>query len=348
MRAAAQRFLHTDGGFTLPAPVKMHPSELPLTLSADVLRLPYLPATRLVLAEIVSLFAATGCCDASDPHFAARLTINKDTVSVAVGKLEADGLITKVVVPVQGGKYRTLTPNPGAIAAKAATNAYPEVPVNTRRNFRRVEEKADSQTGISGLHTPEIPVAHAGNSGLHTPEKPVSHAGISGGNIPYNNTGNITSPNNDAAGAAALGSEKKIEPSLPALAVASHTEGGAADVATSITKRRLLMRDSPLAEFTAFVSFWQAAAEKNPATYAPYAEADLLYYHDALLGWSNAEGKTKFDWLSTILGSMRRDAEKGGVRRLGAKPGAPSQVATRQTVIEETLAARRARRAQMS
>ncbi|MGI4822694.1 MAG: hypothetical protein ACRYFV_15905 [Janthinobacterium lividum] len=89
-----------------------------------MLRLPYPPATRLVLAEIVSLYASNaGCCDASDAHFAARLTINKDTANVAVKLLEADGLVTKVVTRLPTGFYRTLTPNPAAIAAKAATNA---------------------------------------------------------------------------------------------------------------------------------------------------------------------------------------------------------------------------------
>ncbi|MGI4822693.1 MAG: hypothetical protein ACRYFV_15900 [Janthinobacterium lividum] len=66
------------------------------------------------------------------------------------------------------------------------------------------------------------------------------------------------------------------------------------------------MRDSPVGSFPAFAEVWQAATKANPETYLPYAEADLKHYHDALLGCSNAEGKTKFDWLSTILGSMRR------------------------------------------
>ena len=107
------------------APVKMHPSEVALTLSADVLRLPYLPAVRLVLAEIVSLYAATGRCNASDPHFAARLSVSRDTVTRAIGQLHAEGVIVRVTDEARGN-YRTLTPVPAAIAAKSATNPYPQ------------------------------------------------------------------------------------------------------------------------------------------------------------------------------------------------------------------------------
>ena len=329
------------------APVKMHPSEIALTLSADVLRLPYPPATRLVLAEIVSLYSANaGCCDASDPHFAARLTINKDTVSVAITKLEADGLLSKVVVPVQGGKYRTLTPNPAAIAAKAATNAYPEVEINTRRNFRRVEEKADSHAGNPGLHTPEFPVSHAVFSGLHTPEFPISHAGFSGGNIPFNIPVENTL-NNDAAGAAALGSEKKIGEGFSSTALPAEVEVSAPPVALAPPAKGLhLMRLSSVATFPAFVQAWDTAAAANPDTYADYTNADLLHYHTALLDWSNSNGKKKLDWLATIRASMRNDVGKGLLRRLGAKPSATGQVGARQAVIEDTLAARRARRGQ--
>lgn len=246
------------GGLAPTAPAKMHPSEIALTLPAEILRLPYPPATRLILAEIVSLYTSNaGCCDASDPHFAARLTINKDTVSVAIKLLEKEGLLTKVVTPVQGGKYRTLTPNVAAIAAKAATNVYPDVPINTRRKFRRVQDRKSS------LHTPEFPDSHAGISVLHTPEFPDPQTGNSGGNIPVVNTPDNfqVNPPTRAASAAAPAAESVSEElkaknhRLAADAQASHTEGAATDVATRKRKPRppvsppeLLPAGCPLAD----------------------------------------------------------------------------------------------------
>jgi biotin operon repressor len=106
-------------------PTKLKPGELPLTLTADVLRLPYPLATRVVLAEIMSLYAATGNCYCSDAHLAARLTISLNTVSRAVQHLEATGLIEKHVDKA-AGNHRLLVPVPTAIKATAATNPYPQ------------------------------------------------------------------------------------------------------------------------------------------------------------------------------------------------------------------------------
>jgi hypothetical protein len=97
MKATAHRFLHAEGaGFTLATP-KMSPAELGLSLSADVLRLSYPPAVRLVLAESVSLHAATsGRCDCSDTHFSDRLSISRDTATRAISQLKEDGLVVVV------------------------------------------------------------------------------------------------------------------------------------------------------------------------------------------------------------------------------------------------------------
>ncbi len=331
----AHRFLHADNGgagFTLPAPAKMHPSEIALTLSADVLRLPLKLSDRVVLAEIVSLHAATGCCDASDPHFAARLGLNKDTVSVAVGRLETEGLIRKVVVNVQGGKYRTLTPNPAAIAAKAATNPYPEVEENTRRKFRPVNA---SQTGNSGVHKPEIPAAQTGISGLHTPEIPVSQTGNSGGNIPVNIPIEISIPTNDAACAAAAGSGKKIEPEISSAPLPAAVVVSAPPVAAAPPAKLQLMRTSSVATLAAFVQAWQAAVAANPDAYTDFLGADLPHYHGALLDWSDANGKKKLDWLATIRASMRSDVTKGLLRRLTPSGAAASSPVLKRLATAE-------------
>ncbi|GGG33977.1 helix-turn-helix domain-containing protein [Hymenobacter glacieicola] len=305
------RFLHADapGGFRLPttpvAPkMKSSPAELPLTLTADVLRLPYTPAVRLVLAEIVSLYAANGgCCDASDPHFAARLSINKDTVSVAIKQLEAEGLISKTVVAVQGGKYRTLTPNLGAIAAKAATNPYPEVEVNTRRNFRRVQD------GNSGLHTPEIPVPHAGNSGFHTPEFPISQPGISGGNTyTINIPEEYSNESSSAAHVAAAGREAKVEPA-PVLArevspaegpdaSASHTRGARPKSAKSRPAKPERTSRPELPFLESDIGTPEAFAAAFAGT--DYELANLAYYFEKITAWrQKGEVPRRKDWKAT-------------------------------------------------
>jgi DNA-binding MarR family transcriptional regulator len=105
--------------------VKQTPAEVSLTLSAEILRAPYSPATRLVLAEIVSLHGATGDCYCSDAHFAARLTISATTASRAVQELEMAGLIQKQVDKVAGNRRR-LIPVATAIREAASTNPYPQ------------------------------------------------------------------------------------------------------------------------------------------------------------------------------------------------------------------------------
>lgn len=173
----------------------VHPSKLPLTLTADVLRLPYPSSTRLVLAEIVSLHAANrGCCDCSDAHLAARLTLNKDTVSVAVKLLSAEGLLIKVV-DKRSGFYRTLTPNIVAIAAKAATNPYPENPGSaTRKNRSSHQEIPGSTTRNSGPSYSEIP---GGPTRNFSPPLP----GDSGTNTTLNISKNLQKSNTSTAGA---------------------------------------------------------------------------------------------------------------------------------------------------
>lgn len=316
----------------LPRP-RMTPAEIPLTLSADVLRLPISMNARAVLAEVVSLHAATGCCDASDAHFAARLTIDKDTVSVAVQKLEALGLVVKVTTRTPTGLYRTLTPDPAAITAKAATNPYPENPAKGTRKFRV------SQAGNSGEGYPEIPAKVPGNSGDPYPEIPATLPGNSGGNIPVNIPVEITLPD-DAASAAALGPEKKIG-AVEILPAPLPAEGlsSAPPVAAPPPQKLVLMRLSPLASFPAFADAWACATQANPDTYADYTQADLLHYHTALLDWSNANGKKKIDWLATIRSSMRNDAAKGQLKKLcPAGVAADSPVLKRLATAEAALA----------
>ena len=191
---------HRGGPASLDLPpVRMTPGQIALTLSADVLRLPYTPATRLVLAEIVSLHAATGCCDASNTHFMARLTLKHDVVNEAIQRLHDDGLIVKVVNKA-AGFYRTLTPVPAAISAKASTNPYPE------KSTSYSEKPTSTPSRKSRLGYPEIPTSPSR-------ENPLPLVGNPDTNTPLNLPSNFQEdsiPQTPAADAAA-GPEKKIE-----------------------------------------------------------------------------------------------------------------------------------------
>ncbi len=78
-----------------------------------------------------------------------------------------------------------------------------------------------------------------------------------------------------------------------------------------------LMADTPFADYATFAAAWEAAAAANPATYADFAGVNLPHYHAALLDWSSANGEKKADWLATIRGSVRRDADEGRLRKAG-------------------------------
>jgi len=225
----------------------MTPAEIPLTLSADVLRLPYTAAQRLVLAEIVSLYSATGCCDASNPHFMARLTLKRDVVNEAIQLFDDEGLVVKVVNK-SAGFYRTLTPVPAAIAAKAAMNPYPEKPTSQSENPTTPPSRK-SRLGQS--ENPTTP----------SRENPLTLVGNPDTNTPFNIPSNFHQYSTPSADASEPANGKKIEEeilpaALPAQALASHTEGAAADVATSIPKSKPA-KVAP-EEAPAFLAFWQA------------------------------------------------------------------------------------------
>jgi DNA-binding MarR family transcriptional regulator len=346
------------------APVKMHPSEIALTLSADVLRLPYQPSYRLVLAEVLSLYAANdGCCDASDPHFAARLSINKDTVSVALAKFEADGLISRVTTPTPTGKYRRLTPNLAAIAAKAATNPYPKNAPNPRRNIRL------GHAGISGDSTPEYPAIHAGISGDSTPEKPESLAGISGVNIPLNLPLTYHTPTADAVGA---GIEKKIEgdfssTALPAEAAVSAPRSAAPPAKTRRrAERPAPVQAEPLPESCPLADLLnppgdahrvqqlaepltQAQAERLLHDYPEAMVRDILCQManwQPLLTKATSANLTARNWLTKRANEAPRPARPAAAPAAAAPVNPAGQVTKRLTVIEQTLADRQARRQQ--
>jgi hypothetical protein len=206
------------GGDAALTSAKMHPSEIALTLSADVLRLPYLPAFRLVLAEIVSLYASNGGrCDASDKHFADRLTISTDTASRAVQQLVADGLVTKNVQRLPTGFYRTLAPNAEAISAKAQTNPYPQNAGSTPQSAGREA-------------TRKMPVAYRQSAGSPTRRLPVALPADCGSNTPLDIP--LSFQGKQAAGED-LENLEELASLAEQPADASHTEGGAADVGTS-------------------------------------------------------------------------------------------------------------------
>lgn len=246
---------------TLDTPARMSPAEIALTLSVDVLRLPYPPATRLVLAEIVSLHAANaGCCDASDTHFADRLTISRDTASRAVQQLEADGLVIKDTQRRPTGFYRTLVPVPAAIKAKAQTNPYPQ-------NAARYPQNAASR---------KMPVGYPQNAASPSRILPLALAANSGSNTPLNLPVNLqedSTPPTPAADAAAAGPEKKIEQVLASLP----TEPTAPTIAPrcEAPPKPAKAKPATAGEPAEFGAFWAAWPKKEGRLDAARAFAKL-------------------------------------------------------------------------
>jgi len=298
------RFLHADGAGYAPPPLtpapkmKSAPAELPLTLSADVLRLPYPPATRLVLAEIISLHEATrGCCDCSDAHLAARLTISEDTVSRAVKQLHQDGLVLKTV-DKGAGFYRTLTPVAEAIEAKAATNPYPQIAASYPQNAARGA-------------TRKMPLAYPQNAAPPTRILPDPLPAKCGTNTYTSNLPlESSSESSSAAHEAAVGQpgleelpppERLSAEELPADgpdASAPHTEGGAPKAKKARPSRpartslpEVTFLDSELADYDAFAAAFAGT---------DYALANLRYYHEKIAAWrQKGEAPRRKDWVAT-------------------------------------------------
>ena len=177
-------------------PTKLTPGELPLTLTVDVLRVPYPAATRLVLAEIVSLHAATGNCYCSDAHLAARLTLSLNTVSRAVQQIEADGLLIKHVDKA-AGNHRLLVPVPTTIKAFAAKNPYPQ---NEGRGT-----------------TPKVRVAYPQSEGSPTPEMGDGLPPNWGTNTTVNSTENLQETPTPSEPEKKIGAGEFSEDSTPSL-----------------------------------------------------------------------------------------------------------------------------------
>jgi biotin operon repressor len=177
------------------APTKLTPGELPLTLTVDVLRAPYPAATRLVLAEIVSLHAATGNCYCSDAHLAARLTLSLNTVSRAVQQIESDGLLIKQVDKA-AGNHRLLVPVPATIKAFAAKNPYPQ---------------------NEGSPTPKTGVAYPQNEGSPTPKMRDALPPEWGTNTTVNSTENLQEPSTPSEPEKKIGAGEFSEDSTPSL-----------------------------------------------------------------------------------------------------------------------------------
>lgn len=290
--------------------VKMHPSEIALTLSADVLRLPYSAAVRLVLAEIVSLYAATGCCDATNPHFMARLTLKRDVVNDAIQQLDEEGLVAKVVYK-ERGHYRTLTPVPAAIAAKATTNPYPE------KSTSYSEKPTTPPSRKSRLGYSEIPTSPSR-------ENPLPLVGNPDTNIPFNipvNFHQSSSTTPFGRGEAPDGSEAVELPEVEELAAVEVLPPEAAQPAPAPKKKvaakkkaperpaRLSRPDVPFAdsELADFATFEAALAGTD------YELADLRYYHEKIKNWrdrKSGEPPLRKDWLATSKQFFLNDARE--------------------------------------
>ena len=286
-------------------PTRMTPAELPLTLPAAVLRLPYAPATRLVLAEIVSLHAANrGRCNCSDAHLAARLTISTDTANRAVKQLEADGLLVKEVDKA-AGFLRTLTPVAAAIEAKAAANPYPEnagsYPQNTARGATRI-----------------LPPDYPQNAGSPTRILPDPLPAKCGTNIPLINLPSNFHQSSSAACAVAA-DEKKIGAGIP-VAEASTVEAepgptvasaGAPepDRSAAAPKEKVAGKRkgpaNPARSVRPEVPFLESELGTLEAFEAAfdgtdYALANLRYYHEKIAAWrQKGEVPCRKDWKAT-------------------------------------------------
>jgi hypothetical protein len=296
---------------TATPPLPVTKAARDLHIDARILAQPGLSLTACaLLAEVLDLYQVKAQVFANDAHFAARCRCSERTVRSTIAELKEAGYLETEVNHKRADK-RLLVPT-------EKWQNLPEVPA----------EFAGS--------TPQVPAEFAGTSGencrdfrQNLPRVPAEFADI---NTNLNTKGNTTL-NNDAAGAAALGSEKKIGEDFSPSDLSAESLDSTPPVAAAPPAKLHLMRLSVVASYPAFAEAWQAAVAANPDAYADFAGVNLLHYHTALLDWSNANGKKKIDWLATIRASMRSDESKGLLRRLGTVPGAPaapSQVSQRQ------------------
>jgi hypothetical protein len=306
---------------------RMHPAEIALTLSADVLRLPYTANTRLVLAEIVSLHAATGCCDASNPHFMARLTLKHDVVNEAIQRLHEEGLIVKLV-DKGAGFYRTLTPVPAAIAAKAAVNAYPEKPTSySKKPTSHPSRKSRlGQSEIPTTPSRENPLPLVGNPDTNTPSNiPVNFHQSSTttpfgrGDAPQGPEVELEAPAEELAAVEVLEAELPPEPAPKKKAAAKKKPP---ERPARLSRPDIAFADSELADFAHF----EAALAGTD-----YELADLRYYHEKIKNWrQKGEPPLRKDWLATskqfFLNDVRENCLKlaAGVQRYDATGHAES------------------------
>ncbi|MGY3091104.1 hypothetical protein ACVWYF_004168 [Hymenobacter sp. UYAg731] len=285
---------------TASPPARMSPAEIALTLSADVLRLPYTPATRLVLAEIVSLHAATGCCDASNPHFMARLTLKHDVVNEAIQRLHEDGLIVKVVNK-QAGFYRTLTPAPAAIRAKAETNPYPEKPTSYSEKPTRGASR-DSRLGYS-----EKPTSPSREN--HLPL-----VGIPDTNLPFNIPDSFHQPS--IVDSAAEGKKRGVENPAPEAFSETVSEEPPPPNPRPAAKPKEPRRVRTAKPDVPFLESELGTPEAFAAAFAgtDFELANLPYYFQKVAAWrQKGEMPLRKDWKATASQFFLRDVESNSL-----------------------------------
>lgn len=297
----------------LPRP-RMTPAEIPLTLSADVLRLPYTAAQRLVLAEIVSLYAATGCCDASNPHFMARLSLKRDVVNDAIQLFDDEGLVVKVVNK-SAGYYRTLTPVPAAIAAKAEANPYPGIPTSQSEKPTSPPSRKSrlAQSEISTSPSRENPLPLVGNPDTNTPFNIPSTFHQSSTTTPF---GRGEAPDEPEA----------VEvPETEELATAEVIPPEAAQPAPAPKKKVAAKKKAPAKPPRAirpevpFLESELASYEAFEAAFAStdYALANLRYYHEKVKNWRDrktGEPPLRRDWKATATQFFLNDVRDNALK----------------------------------
>jgi len=69
-------------------------------------------------------------------------------------------------------------------------------------------------------------------------------------------------------------------------------------IKNSKPKKSCLFKNSEYANFDLFEKQFEGTE---------YANADIKYYYDSFMDWSNSKGKLAKDWIATVRGGMRRD-----------------------------------------
>jgi hypothetical protein len=308
----------------------MIPMGLPIRQTLN--RLPASRTHRAVLIEVCELAAQKhGACTASNSYIGGRLLASERTVSRTICDLIAADLLL-----VQGeGKNRRLTPSSGLLACYAQGENLDNLAKLNLDNLAK-KPRQPSQIGEVGevdnldkLSTEPSQVAHSNLDNCGSQPSQTGSRIIGDEQDDHSTTRDDQSASLRSALAAALQEvedlKKKCEQleventSLKAQPQASHTEGGAADVATPkplrTPKARRTIRnpapevpfaDTELADYERFAAAFEGT---------DYELLDLRFYHQKILNWrQKGEVPTRKDWKATAVTFFLNDRESNSLK----------------------------------